>query len=203
MVDWFAVRGPRLVLRPFIEHDADQLLEVQRYNRVAFESVMPVRTDQHFTIEAQQRQIARDREQWQHDGGYAFAVVFAGRLVGRVTLTNVVRGAWQNATLGYWIDGRFQGRGLATEAVLAVLAAAFQPLELHRVQAAIMPRNTPSLAVIQKVGLRYEGYAPRYLNINGVWEDHRIYSLTREDYQPHRTIAIVSGQKADGHPTNS
>lgn len=170
------------MLRPLRDSDAPALLEVQQYNREPFEPFMPRRTDLHFTIEAQYLQIDRDRDQWERDSGYAFAMTLDGRIVGRMALSNVVRSAWQNATLGYWVDTRFQGHGLATEGVLALLAAAFGPIGLHRVQAAIMPRNAPSLAVIEKAGFTLEGLAPHYLNINGIWEDHLIFSKTQEDY---------------------
>ena len=171
-------------MRPFCQEDAETLTEIQQFNRDIFAPVMPVRDNRYFTQEFQIAQIEKDLQQWEGDGGYAFAVLWKGRLVGRVALSNVVRGAWQNATLGYWIDSRHQGQGLATEAVLGALMAAFEHLHLHRVQAAIMPRNAPSLAVIAKAAFSYEGKAPRYLQINGRWEDHRIFSLTQEAYRP-------------------
>lgn len=176
------VHGPRLALRAFQPEDAGSLTEIQRCNRAAFDSVMPPRAPEFFTEAGQVAQIAKDCLLWDEDRGYAFAVLLESRLIGRVAISNVVRGAWQSATLGYWIDGRLHGRGMATEAVQGVLAAVFGPLELHRVQAAIMPRNGASLRVIEKVGFHYEGYAPYYLNINGCWEDHKIFSLTREGY---------------------
>ncbi len=105
------------------------------------------------------------------------------RLIGRVALANVVLGSWRNATLGYWIDQASNSRGHATEAVLLALAFAFDDLSLHRVQPAVMPRNTRSIRVVEKCGFRDEGLALRYLQINGVWEDHRIFAMTAEDWR--------------------
>jgi [ribosomal protein S5]-alanine N-acetyltransferase len=94
-----------------------------------------------------------------------------------------VRGPWQNATLGYWVDEHAGGRGHATRAVRLALRYAFEEVGLHRVQPAIIPRNIRSLRVAEKVGFRREGRALRYLKINGTWEDHEIYALTAEDWE--------------------
>jgi ribosomal-protein-alanine N-acetyltransferase len=178
------VKGPRVTLRPFRLADAETLHDLEQVNRLSFAKVMPPRGDEYFTERAASRRIERDQALWQADQAYAFAVVFEGQLVGRVALSNVVRGAWQNATLGYWIDGRFQSQGLATEGVSAAVLAAFLHMSLHRLQAAVMPRNLASIAVVRRCGFQMEGLAPKYLNINGTWEDHYIFSLTRENYNP-------------------
>lgn len=184
------VIGPRLTLRPFVLEDAGALVELQDANRQAFEPYMPVRPEEFFTVDAQLEQIGRDRQQWVEDRGFAFAMVVDGRLAGRISLSNVVRGAWQNATVGYWVDSREQGRGYATEALHAVVQAAFEHFDLHRVQAAIMPKNAASLRVIEKAAWQCEGLAPYYLHINGQWEDHQIFSLTREQYHADSRFSI-------------
>ncbi len=93
----------------------------------------------------------------------------------------VVRGPWQNANIGYYVDRTWNGRGVCTEAVGLVVGFAFDRAGLHRVQAAVMPRNTPSIRVLEKNGFRREGLAPRYLQIDGVWENHVIFARTTED----------------------
>lgn len=177
------MRGPRLTLRPFRPDDASKLLEIQWANREALDPWMPSRSPDFYTETAQGKQVQADLERWQADLGYAFAVEYEGMLIGRVALSNVVRGAWQSATLGYWVDSRFQSRGFATEAVTGTLKGAFRVMELHRVQAAIMLKNAPSLRVVEKLGFFYEGLAPRYLQIAGQWEDHKIFSLTVETFR--------------------
>src|SRR5207342_3877462 len=114
------------------------------------------------------------------DRRYAFGI-FAPALVGRVALNEVVRGVFGNAYLGYFVDEAVNGRGYATEAVRLAVRFAFAEASLHRVQAAVVPRNTASVRVLEKAGFREEGYAERYLCINGVWEDHRIFAITSED----------------------
>lgn len=171
-----------LNLRPFTMKDDKALFEIQCFNRNAFDPFMPIRNDEFFTLAFQRDLISTDLKRWDDDQGYAFAVTVANQLVGRVALSNVVRGAWQNATLGYWIDARAQGQGIATAAVQAVLQEAFGPLNLHRVQAAIMPHNQPSIRVVLKNGFVHEGLSRHYLHIQGKWQDHEIYAHTVESY---------------------
>jgi ribosomal-protein-alanine N-acetyltransferase len=103
-------------------------------------------------------------------------------LVGGVSLSNVVRGAWHNCTVGYWLAAGATGKGHATRALRLALGFAFVYAELHRVQAAVIPTNTASLAVVRRVGMRLEGRALRYLHIGGRWHDHDIFALTLEDW---------------------
>jgi ribosomal-protein-alanine N-acetyltransferase len=103
-------------------------------------------------------------------------------IIGRVALGGVLRGAFQNAYLGYWIDVEHQGRGLMTETLRAATSFAFASAGLHRVQAAVMPRNAASQRVLEKAGYRREGIALRYLCIAGQWEDHLIFAMTAEEW---------------------
>jgi [ribosomal protein S5]-alanine N-acetyltransferase len=93
-----------------------------------------------------------------------------------------VRRVFQNAHLGYAVTEAANGRGYATEAVQEATRIAFEELGLHRVQAAVIPRNDASIRVLEKAGFRREGFAERYLLINGAWEDHLVFAVTREGY---------------------
>ncbi|MHB1534485.1 MAG: GNAT family N-acetyltransferase, partial [Acidimicrobiales bacterium] len=106
----------------------------------------------------------------------------AGRFVGEINLSSVQRGPYQNAYVGYWIDQAAAGNGYTPEAFVVVSRFAFEDLALHRLQASIIPRNTASHRVAEKLALRNEGIASRYLEINGVWEDHVRYALTAEEW---------------------
>jgi ribosomal-protein-alanine N-acetyltransferase len=94
------------------------------------------------------------------------------RVLGAVNLRNILRGAMQGATLGYGLAPDAAGRGYMTESVKRVVEIAFSDLALHRVEVNIMPRNSASLAVAQRANFVREGLSPRYLQINGRWEDH-------------------------------
>lgn len=94
------------------------------------------------------------------------------RVIGAVNLRSIIRGAMMGATLGYGLAPDAVGRGYMTESAKRVVGIAFQELALHRVEVNIMPRNSPSLAVAERAGFVREGLSPRYLQINGRWEDH-------------------------------
>jgi len=177
----------KTALRPFARGDLDALLALRLSNRDFMAAYEADRSDAFFSRAGQAREIALDTEAWTAGAGFAFAIIdrlsTVDRLIGRIALSNVVRGPWQNATLGYWVDLAANGRGHATDAVHLLCRFAFEHAGLHRVQPAIMPRNARSRRVVEKVGFRQEGTAERYLRIAGVWEDHDIYALTREEWR--------------------
>lgn len=166
--------------------DAAGYLDLLRRNREFMQPYEPLRPDGYWTLGGQREQLEQVAREAEAGTGYAFGIYDAddGALVGRVALANIVRRAWQNATLGYWVAGERNGRGLATAASKLALRFAFEVAGLHRVQAGVMPRNERSIRVIEKLGMRFEGFAERYLLINGVWEDHRMYAVTVEEWQP-------------------
>jgi [ribosomal protein S5]-alanine N-acetyltransferase len=177
---------PPTAIRPTDPRDASEQLRLRLANREHTGPWDPVRDESFYTEAGQRVELDLDQRSWAAGNAYAFAVleIDAGdRLIGRVALANIVRGPWQNATLGYWIDERSGRRGHATRAVRLALRFAFEHAGLHRVQPAIIPRNDRSVRVAEKVGFRLEGRALRYLKINGVWEDHDIYALTIEDWE--------------------
>ena len=106
-----------------------------------------------------------------------------GRFAGEITLSSIQRGPFQNAFIGYWVDEVLAGRGIAPEATVVILRFAFEDLGLHRVEVAIVPRNRPSRRVVDKLALREEGVAVRYLEIDGQWEDHVRYAITAEEWE--------------------
>lgn len=175
--------APLSYLRPLTSNDAEGLLGLRVKNRDFLNQWEPVKPARYFTLSEQRRELEYGEQMQREDRRYVFGVFMTEDdvLVGRISVDNVVRGAWQNATMGYFIDREHNGRGLGTEAVTAAVRFAFEEAQLHRVQAGVMPRNAASIRVLEKVGFRYEGMAARYLNINGIWEDHHLYAVTVED----------------------
>ena len=108
-------------------------------------------------------------------------VEYQGRFVGQVTVSNIVRGSAQFASIGYWVDEEYAGRGIIPRAVAAVVDHCFGPVGLHRIEMAIRPENTSSLRVVEKLGINEVGFAPRFLHIDGDWRDHRLFAITREE----------------------
>lgn len=123
----------------------------------------------------------RERER-QLGSGFGFGIFHDGRFAGEVTLSSILRGPFQNGSIGYWIDEDLAGQGFIPESVVLVLQFAFEALRLHRIEVAIIPRNTASRRVVEKIGLRTEGVALGFLEINGEWEDHVRYAMTSEEW---------------------
>jgi len=123
----------------------------------------------------------RERER-QLGSGFGFGIFVEGRFGGEITLSSIQRGPFQNGSIGYWIDEEMAGAGFIPEAVVVVLQFAFETLRLHRIEVAIIPRNTASRRVVEKLGLRNEGVAQGFLEINGEWEDHVRYAMTSEEW---------------------
>ncbi len=104
-----------------------------------------------------------------------------GAIAGVFTVSQIVRGAFQSAFLGYYANAAFAGRGYMREGIELVLDLAFDSLSLHRLEANIQPANATSIALARGAGFRLEGYSPRYLLIGGQWRDHERYALTVDD----------------------
>lgn len=100
--------------------------------------------------------------------------------IGHVSFSNLVWGAFRSCFLGYSLDEAETGKGYATEALAESVRFVFEELRLHRVEANIMPRNQPSIRVVEKLGFECEGLSPKYLKINGVWEDHYHYVIRNQ-----------------------
>ena len=175
--------GERIALRAFAPGDVSELTALRVRNRDFLGPWEPRRSEGFFTAAGQRAEIERDRHEWAADRTYAFAIVehAGGAMRGRIALANVVRGAWENATLGYFVDQAVGSRGYATEAVSLALDFAFGPCRLHRVQAAVMPKNARSRRVLEKNGFRHEGFSPRYLRLDGDWRDHDLFAITVEE----------------------
>ncbi|WP_370278934.1 GNAT family N-acetyltransferase [Pseudarthrobacter sp. NamB4] len=117
------------------------------------------------------------RQRQEIDAGIALPMVLVrdGEVLGLLTLSSIVRGAFQNAHLGYWIDHTLQGAGIMTAAVAAATRIAKDNLELHRIEATTLAHNTASQRVLEKNGFERYGTAPAYLRIAGSWQDHRMF----------------------------
>ncbi len=189
------LQGRRVNLRLLVPTDYDQWYEVRKRCGQWLLKWEPAPRGGHgptpdrptFTA----RCNARARE-WQLGTGYGFGIFVDGQLAGEINLSGVQRGPYQNAYVGYWIDEDQAGRGYVPEAFVVAARFAFETLRLHRLQVAIIPRNRASRRVVEKLGLRDEGLAVRYLEINGRWEDHIRYAITAEEWVERRE-ELVSG----------
>jgi [ribosomal protein S5]-alanine N-acetyltransferase len=118
------------------------------------------------------------------DAAYGFGLFLTnGRFAGEVSLGSVQRGPFQMGYIGYWVDEDLAGHGYVPEGVVLLMRYSFEALDLHRLEAAIVPRNLASRRVAEKLGMRDEGTAVRFLQIQGVYEDHVRYAITLEEWR--------------------
>jgi [ribosomal protein S5]-alanine N-acetyltransferase len=131
------------------------------------------------------RRLKRYAEDWRADQSYAFFVYRKPDdvLVGGLTLASIRRGVAQAASIGYWMGVPYVRCGHMTAAVKAVLPFSFATLRLHRVEAACIPTNAPSIRLLERCGFAREGYARQYLCINGIWQDHLLFARLKDDGQ--------------------
>ena len=186
--------GRRVVLRPLVPQDYTGWSEVRRRNGEWLTKWEPARLPHHPDPETNREVFAarcgaRDRER--HAGTqYAFGIFVDGTFAGEINLNNVVRGAFQSGTIGYWIDKARAGHSFMSEAVVVLAQYAFEDLHLHRLEVCIIPRNINSRRVVEKLHLREEGLAERFLEINGEWEDHIRYGITSEEWMNRRSELV-------------
>ena len=181
-----------------IAGDADlapAVCEFQRRNRRHFAPWDPPTAESFYTQEAQQLRVQQGLAAFNADSAYRYWLIDATRaggarlpstdveVIGSVHFSQVSRGAFQSAMLGYALDEAHVGQGLMTEALVAGLDEMFSPrVNLHRVQAAYRPENVRSARVLAGLGFQGEGLAPGYLYIDGAWRDHIVTSLRNPNF---------------------
>ena len=167
--------GARVGLRVLERSDREEFLALARESRQLHRpwTYPPERADQFEELYARSR-----REDFVC---LVAALISDGSIAGVFTISQIVRGAFQSAYLGYYAHERHAGQGLMREALEQVLDHAFGPLGLHRLEANIQPGNGPSIALARGAGFRLEGFSPRYLLIGGQWRDHERYAITVDE----------------------
>ena len=157
-------------IRPLTSEDAGDLAAILMANREFLAPFEPDRDERFYTSDGQRERIESGEQQ-------AFAILDGERIAGTVALSNIVRGPFQSANLGYWVAQEVNGRGLATRAVGEVIEFAFGELGLHRLEAGTQVDNVASRRVLEKNGFEAIGIARRYLRIAGEWRDHMLFEL--------------------------
>ena len=179
-----SLNGMNVGTRLITQDDVPSLVDLLRSNRDALAQWEPTRTDDYFTADTQHRLIGEALSR--HAAGVVVPLVITadGELAGRINIDDVVRGAFQSAHLGYWVDHALQRRGVATAALATAVHHAFDPLGLHRLQADTLVHNAASRTVLARNGFTEIGRAPRYLRIAGSWQDCVLHQLLNESAPP-------------------
>jgi ribosomal-protein-alanine N-acetyltransferase len=176
------IETDRLTLRPPQHGDFREWAALRETSRAFLEPWEPTWAADHLT-----RRSFTNRVYWaQRSIGSGRAVPLflfqrSGGLLGAITLDNIQRGPSQAATLGYWVGQAHTRQGYMREAVLGVVHYAFQSLDLSRITAGCLAENQASRGLLEKCGFKYEGVAQAYLQINGRWRNHVLYSILRDD----------------------
>lgn len=180
------VTQSRTYLRPPVRGDWAEWAELRAVSRDYLQPWEPTWANDVLSKPSFRYRLIRYADDWQNDRSYSFFIFRRSddALMGGLTMSNVRRGVTQTCSFGYWIGHPFTGQGFMTEAVNGGCCFAFDQLSLHRVEAACLPTNHASQAVLRKSGFSREGYARKYLRINGQWEDHVLFGMLREDYIP-------------------
>lgn len=161
--------------------DAPAMATLYQRNRDYLQAFEPVREDSFFTVSCQEEMIVAALDD---PDLFLFGIYLDRQLIGRLSVTGVTRGAFQNGRFGYWIGEDHHNHGYMTEAVRQGIQFCFGTMRLHRLEANVMPRNIPSLRVLEKCGFERIGLARNYLQINGRWEDHYLHQLINPLCEP-------------------
>jgi ribosomal-protein-alanine N-acetyltransferase len=179
--------GEGVLLRPPERSDWQSWAELRGASRDFLTPWEPSWPSDALTRAAFRRRIARYAMDWRTDQGYSLFLFRKEdeQIIGGIGLSHVRRGVAETASLGYWVGAAHARQGHMTEALRLTLDFAFNRLRLHRIEAACLPTNLPSKGLLDKVGFREEGYAAKYLCIDGKWQDHLLFAILREEW-PHR-----------------
>jgi ribosomal-protein-alanine N-acetyltransferase len=177
------INGSGVFLRAPQPADYAEWAELREASRSFLMPWEPTWPADDLTRAAFRRRLRRYAEDQRADTAYAFFLFRQAdeALVGGLTLGNIRRGVAQAGSLGYWMGAAHARQGHMTAAVRAVLGFAYTTLRLHRVEAACIPANVPSIRLLERTGFVREGYAREYLCINGAWQDHLLYARLRDD----------------------
>ena len=178
----------RLLVRPPRKSDFDEWAKLRRESRGFLRPWEPRWTPDHVTERNFRRRVAWSAQELAADRSYPFLIFHVSgaqmTLVGGITLEHVRRGAAQSAALGYWLGKEHTGHGFMSEAVGGIIGFATKTLELSRLEAACLPENKPSRRLLERCGFFEEAHLKNYLQINGAWRDHLLYSRLLMDRSP-------------------
>lgn len=177
------VSGEGVFLRAAQMSDFAQWMVLRENSRDFLTPWEPTWLEDDLTRPSFRRRLKRYSEDIRSDFAYPFLLFRRSdhALLGGITLTNIRRGVAQSGSLGYWIGAPFAHQGYMTRGVSALVPFAFEGLRLHRIEAACIPTNQPSIKLLERTGFQREGYAREYLCINGLWQDHLLYARLQGD----------------------
>jgi len=180
--DPYRLTGERVFLRPPERGDYEAWASLRAGSRDFLSPWEPIWPPDALSRASFRARVARYAEDWRTDQAYNFFIFALDEtLVGGIGLSNIRRGVSETASLGYWVGEPYARQRYMTSALPLVVDFAFERLGLHRLEAACLPSNIPSRAVLARTGFQQEGYAREYLRIAGKWQDHLLFAILRGD----------------------
>ncbi len=179
----FLLKSERLILRLPRRNDFAAWQKIRREGDAFLTPWEPVRSADYATQRSFQNRVYWAEISTKAGTAIPFLITRQtdGQLLGALTLDNIRKGAAMAATVGYWIGPEFARQGYMREALDAVVHYGFSTLDLSRIEAACLPENKPSRALLEQAGFKYEGVAQSYLQISGRWRNHVLYANLRRD----------------------
>lgn len=158
----------------------NEMINYYEKNKSHLKNAMPLRSTDFYTNKYWQQQLAQYIEDFQQGKALRFVLKDEYKVVGTISFDQIVYGAFCSCYLGYALDQDYQGQGIMTQALQFGLDYMFNTLHLNRVMANYVPENLASAKILVHLGFEKEGYAKKYLKLNGVWQDHILTSLVRD-----------------------
>lgn len=170
------IETERLILKTLDESYANKVLDFNIKNKEFLKPWEPIRNKDYFTYKGQKELLKNDYEEMKEKRMIRLYIFkknnISEAVIGIISINNIVRGAFLSCIIGYKMDKDEINKGYMTEALKGVIELVFDDLNLHRIEANIIPDNKPSLKIVNKLDFKKEGLAKKYLKINGRWRDH-------------------------------
>ena len=160
--------------------DTEQFFDFLMRNKEYFRRWSPEYEENYFSVwyhKAWLESIEKDMKEGRHIKFGVYLKTNPNRIIGSVSFSNIIKGIFQSCFMGYRVDENETKKGYASEAIARCVKYMFEEIKIHRIEANIMPVNSASIRVMEKLRFENEGLAKKYLKVNGVWEDHLHYVM--------------------------
>jgi ribosomal-protein-alanine N-acetyltransferase len=179
------LNGDNVLLRPPQYSDWIDWSKVREVNKLYLQPWEPLWSPGELERSSFVKRVRMFEKLSTNDEAYSF-LIFKNEnteFIGELNISNIQRGIIQSCSIGYWIAKKYEGLGMMSESLELIKSFIFHQLKLHRIEAACLPHNSPSLKVLLKNGFKIEGTARKLLKINNKWQDHTVFSYLYEDYK--------------------
>lgn len=179
-----SISGKRCYLKPFVPEDASDVAELVLVNRDFWSLYEPRHTEAYYSVFTQYNKLVESARLREENKEHFFGIYDreSEKLIGQISLYNIKPLPFSSCFIGYAMDQRFTGKGIASEAIELIVHFGFYTLHMNRIEAYVSPRNKASIRVLEKAGFLQEGLLKELLFINGRWEDHYLYALTANNF---------------------